>query len=96
MKDKVRFFDKGFNEGLVADIALVDFELVFDVGDIGGRSGREVIQDRYVVATGDQGICQVGADKTCSTGDKYAHEGSLRAAGVYLVALRGFSKLSGW
>jgi hypothetical protein len=40
-----------------------------------------------VVATGDQGICQVRADKTCTTGDKYAHEGSLRAAGVYLVAL---------
>ena len=79
MKDEVGFFDQGFNEGLVSDIALVDFELVFDVGDIGGRSGGEVIQDADVVATGDQGICQVGADKTCTTGDKYAHMSSLRA-----------------
>ena len=87
MKDEVGFFDEGFNEPLIADIALVDFELVLDVGDIGGRSCREVIQDRYVVATGDQGICQVGADKTCSTGDKYAHMSSLRAHGDYPVAL---------
>jgi hypothetical protein len=32
-----------------------------------------------VVATGDQGVGEVGADKTCTTGDKYAHRGSLRA-----------------
>ena len=102
MQDEVGFFDEGFNEGLVADIALVDFELVFDVGDIGGRSGREVIQDRYVVATGDQGICQVGADKTCTTGDKYAHEGSLRAQrgdrgdGLCEGAHYSIRKLSGW
>jgi hypothetical protein len=30
----------------------------------------------------------VGADKTCTTGDKYAHKGSLRAEVDYLVALR--------
>jgi hypothetical protein len=29
----------------------------------------------------------VGADKTCTTGDKYAHRGSLRAEVDYLVAL---------
>jgi hypothetical protein len=28
----------------------------------------------------------VGADKTCTTGDKYAHRASLRAGGDYLVA----------
>ena len=79
MKDEVGIFDEGLNEGLVADIALVDLELVFDVGDIGLRSRREVIQDGDMVPTGDQGICQVRADKTCTTGDKYAHMGSLRA-----------------
>ena len=54
------------------------------MGDIGGRSGGEVIQDADVVATGDQGICQVGADKTCTTGDKYAHEVSLRVEVILL------------
>jgi hypothetical protein len=29
----------------------------------------------------------VGADKTCTTGDKYAHKGSLRAEVDYLVIL---------
>jgi hypothetical protein len=37
----------------------------------------------------------VGADKTCTTGDKYAHKGSLRAGVLYLVALMRFSELSG-
>ena len=59
MKDEVGFFDKGFNEGLVADIALVDFDFLFDVGDIGGRSGGEVIQDGDGISTGDQSIAQV-------------------------------------
>ena len=56
MQDEVGFFDERFNKGLVSDIALVDFDLVFDVGDIGGRAGREVIQDGDGIATGDQGI----------------------------------------
>ena len=59
MKDEVGFFDEGFNEGLVSDIALVDFDLIFDVGDIGGRSGGEVIQDGDGISTGDQSVAQV-------------------------------------
>jgi hypothetical protein len=35
VEDEVGFFDEGFNEGCVADIALVDFDVIFDVGDIG-------------------------------------------------------------
>jgi len=58
------------------------------VGDIGGRAGCEVIEDGDLIPSGDQGIGEVGADKTCTTGDKYAHEGSLRAGLLYLVALR--------
>jgi len=44
----------------------------------------------------------VGADKTCTTGDKYAHKSSLRAdLGVRGDGLSGgihllISKLSGW
>jgi len=51
------------------------------VGDIGGRAGGEVIEDGDLIASGDQSIGKVGADKTCTTGDKYAHKGSLRASG---------------
>lgn len=59
MKDEVGFFDQGFNERLVANIALVDFDFLFDVGDIGVRSGGEVIQDGDGISTGDQSVAQV-------------------------------------
>lgn len=57
------------------------------MGDIGGRAGGEVIEDGDLIASGDQSIGKVGADKTCTTGDKYAHKGSLRVEVDYLVAL---------
>jgi hypothetical protein len=44
----------------------------------------------------------VGADKTCTTGDKYAHEGSLRAQrgdrgdGLCEGVHYSIRKLSGW
>ena len=38
MKDEVGRRHDFFDKGGIADIALVDFDLVFDVGDIGGRS----------------------------------------------------------
>jgi hypothetical protein len=34
-----------FNECGIADIALVNFDLVFDVGDVGGRTGGHVVED---------------------------------------------------
>jgi hypothetical protein len=80
---------------------LDEFDFAFEVGDIGGRSGREVIQDGDCISSGDQSIGKVGADKTCTTGDKYAHMSSLRAdLGVRGDGLSGgihllISKLSG-
>ena len=41
-----------FNERGIADIALVDFDLVFDVGDVGGGAGGHVVEDRDLVALG--------------------------------------------
>ena len=65
----------------------MEFYFAAQVGDIGGRAGGEVIEDGDLIASGDQSIGKVGADKTCTTGDKYAHKGSLRAEVEYLVTL---------
>ena len=65
------FFDKCG----IADIALVDFDLVFDVGDVGGRTGGHVVQDRDLVALGKECVTEVRTDKTGSTGDENAHGG---------------------
>ena len=65
------FFDKGG----IADIALLDFDLIFNVGDIGGRPSGHVVEDRNLVAIFDQRITEVRADKTGSSGDENAHGG---------------------
>ena len=51
----------------------MDFYLVFDVGDVGGRSSGHVVEDRNLVALGQQSITQVRTDKTGATGDENAH-----------------------
>ena len=51
----------------------MDFDLIFDVGDIGGRSGGHVVEDRNLVAVFKQGITEVRTDETGATGDEYAH-----------------------
>ena len=45
MKYEVGRGHRFFDEGDVADIALVDFDLVFDVGNIGCRSRGHVVED---------------------------------------------------
>ena len=74
MQDEVGRGHRFFDEGDIADIALVDFDLVFDVGDIGCRSRGHVVEDRDLVAFFEQGITEVRTDKTGSTGDENAHE----------------------
>ena len=74
-----RFLD----EGNIADIALVDFDLVFDVGDVGCRSRGHIVEDRDLVAFFKQGITEVRADKTGSTGDENAHEVKSIGAGAH-------------
>jgi len=51
----------------------MDFNLVFDVGDVGGRAGGHVVEDRDLVALGKECITEVRTDKTGSTGDENAH-----------------------
>jgi hypothetical protein len=64
---------------------LVDFNLIFDVGDIGSRSGGHVVQDRNLVALGKESITEVRTDKAGSTGDENAHGGkSTRPPGLCL------------
>ncbi len=74
MQDEVGRGHRFFDEGNVADIALVDLDLVFDVGDIGCRSRGHVVEDRDLVAFLEQGVTEVRTDKTGSTGDENAHE----------------------
>ena len=73
MQDEVGRCHGFFDEGDVADVALVDFDLVFDVGDIGCRSRGHVVEDRDLVAFFKQGITEVRTDKSGSTGDENAH-----------------------
>jgi hypothetical protein len=63
---------------------LVDFDLVFDVGDVGGRAGGHVVEDRDLVALGKQCITEVRTDKTGSTGDENAHRGKSNGVGAHL------------
>ena len=84
MKDQVGRCHQFFNEDRIANVALVDFNFLFDVGDIGGRSGGHIVEDRDLVALGDQCITEVRADKTGSTGDENAHGGESIGAGIDL------------
>jgi hypothetical protein len=74
MKYEVGRGHEFFNEFGIADIALVDFDLIFDMGDVGGRAGGHVVEDRDLVALGKQCITEVRTDKAGSTGDENAHE----------------------
>ncbi len=76
-----------FNEGGIADIALVDFDLVFDVGDVGCRASGHVVEDRDLVALGKQCITEVRTDKTGYTGDENAHEVKSNGAGCRSFAV---------
>ena len=94
MQDEVGRGHCFFDEGDVADIALVDFDLVFDMGDIGCRSRGHVVEDRDLVAFFEQGITEVRTDKTGSTGDENAHEvKSIGKAGAALKSAQGFGFL---
>ena len=82
MQDEISRGHGFLYEGYIADIALVDFDLVFDMGDIGCGSRGHVVEDRDLVAFYEQGITEVRTDKTGSTGDENAHEVKSIGAGV--------------
>ena len=87
MQNEVGRGHRFFYKGDIADIALVDFDLVFDMGDIGCRSRGHVVEDRNPVAFFEQGITEVRTDKTGSTGDENAHEVKSIGADVHLSRL---------
>ena len=87
MKNEIGRGHEFFNQGDIADIALVDFDLIFDVSDVLSRSGGHVVEDRNLVAICKQGITEVRTDKTGSTGDENAHGGKSNWAGVHLSRL---------
>ncbi len=82
MKHEVGWGHEFFNKCDIADIALVNFDLVFDMGDVGGRTGGHVVEDRDLVALGKQCITEVRTDKTGSTGDENAHGGKSNGVGL--------------
>jgi len=93
VKHEVGRGHKFFNECGIADIALVDFDLVFDVGDVGGGAGGHVVEDRDLVALGKQRITEVRTNKTGSTGDENAHEVKSNGAGCRSFAVDSLSPL---
>ena len=56
MKNEIGRGHEFFNDGDIADIALMDFDLIFDVSDVLSRSGGHVVEDRNLVALGKEGI----------------------------------------
>ena len=88
MEDEVGFFDEGFNKGKVADIALVDFEFVFDVGDIGGRACREVIQDVTWSPRAIRASARCEPIKPAPPVINTRIGGSLRAGGAFFAGLQ--------
>jgi hypothetical protein len=94
MKNEVGRGHEFFYEVGIADIALVNFDLIFDMGDVGGRAGGHVVEDRDLVALGKECITEVRTDKTGSTGDENAHEvKSIGKAGTALKSAQGFGFL---
>ena len=73
MKDGVGFCDEFVDEFFVADIALVNGDFAFEVSDVLFRASGKVVQDCDAIATGDEGIGEVRADETGTTGDESAH-----------------------
>ncbi len=87
MKYEVGRGHEFFNEVGIADIALVDFDLIFDVGDVGGRARGHVVEDRDLVALGKECITEVRTDETGSTGDENTHVGKSNGVGEHLWGL---------
>ena len=65
----------------------MDFDLVFDVGDIGCGSRGHIVEDCDLVALGNECITEVRADKTGATGDENAHSGKSIGASIDLSRL---------
>ena len=72
----------------------MNFDLIFDVGDVGGRSSGHVVEDRNLVALGKQCITEVRADKTGTTGDENAHGGKSNGRKYRSFAADSLSRLS--
>src|ERR1044071_6777203 len=59
-----------------ADILLEEFEarLVCKVRDVVARSGEQVVDAENRLSLRQEGIAEMGAEKTSTAGDEYAHE----------------------
>ena len=77
VKDYVYIFGQLFDEFLVADIAFDKGDLVEYVGDVLFRASGKVVEDCDAIAAGDEGIGEVRADESGTTGDESAHWWSL-------------------
>ena len=77
VEDYIRIFGELFDEVLVADIAFDKGDLVEDVGDVLFRTSGKVVEDCDAISAGNEGIGEVKADETGTTGDESAHWWSL-------------------
>ena len=82
MKDQVGRGHGFFNEGDVTDIALVYFDLIFNVGDISGRTGGHVVEDRDLVALSEERITEVQKFLLNGYSRQYIHDYCKKTWGV--------------
>ena len=73
MKYDISIFSELLNKFLVADIAFDEGDLAFKVSDVFLGTGGKVVEDCDAIATGDEGIGEVRADESGTTGDESAH-----------------------
>ena len=57
----------------IANVAVDQFDVGSDVADIFNSAGREVIEDPDLLAHFEKAMGDIGADKTCSTGNQISH-----------------------
>jgi hypothetical protein len=70
VKHRVDPFGRFLGEAHALEVALDEFDVVFDVGEVDGFAAREVVSDADVGPFRDEVLDEVAADERCAAGDE--------------------------
>ena len=56
----------------IPDISLYEFNLRLEPLEIFATPGREIVEDHHLIGAADKPTYEIGADKSCPTGDNTA------------------------
>ena len=77
MQDYISFLCQFLNKILISDVTFYKLNFFNDSTEILERSCTQIVEDCYVIPSGDEGIGKVRTDETGTTGDESAHGLSL-------------------